>query len=289
MIITRLKGGLGNQLFQYAAGLVLAKKFDEELKLDVSGFEHPSHMNSDTPRTYRLKAFAISGGVASKEEAMNARNPYGILSRLWRFFNQRILKRNVYFDYHPDYFKKRHNYVEGYFQSEKNFLDIEKEIRNEFTLKKEFETEFFVIQKEEIVSKNCVSVHIRRGDYVKDQKTQNFHGNCSKDYYERGMEYIQSNVADPTFCFFSDDIEWTKKEFGEHPKHLFVSNPRLEDYEELVLMSFCKHHIIANSSFSWWGAWLNTNPHKIVVTPKKWLQVDPDPQPNILPDSWVRM
>lgn len=289
MIITRLKGGLGNQLFQYAAGLMLAKKFNEELKLDVSGFEHPSHMNSDTPRTYQLKAFAISGGVASKEEAMNARNPYGILSRLWRFFNQRILKRNVYFDYHPDFFNTYHGYVEGYFQSEKNFKEIENLVRKEFELKKEFESSLFLKEKEGILGKNCISVHIRRGDYVKDSKTQNFHGNCSKEYYEKGMECIQSKVESPTFCFFSDDIEWTKKEFGEKEQYVFISNPELEDYEEMMLMSLCKHHIIANSSFSWWGAWLNQNPNKIVITPQKWLQVEPDPQPNILPESWIRM
>ena len=86
---------------------------------------------------------------------------------------------------------------------------------------------------------------------------------------------------------FSDDIEWVKEEFGEGENFVFVSCPELEDYEELMLMSFCAHNIIANSSFSWWGAWLNANPHKIVIAPKKWVNIEPNPQPNVIPEGWI--
>lgn len=185
------------------------------------------------------------------------------------------------------FFTKKRKYIEGYFQSEKNFQDIRNKARDEFSLKPEFQTEVFLAEKNKIDKEKSVSVHIRRGDYVTDKKTNSFHGTCSKDYYERGMEIVKSKVDAPLFYFFSDDIEWVKNEFGDHPSFYFVSNPKLEDYEELTLMSTCAHNIIANSSFSWWGAWLNQNKNKIVIAPKRWVNIEPNPQPNILPEGWI--
>jgi len=286
MIITRLKGGLGNQLFQYVAGFRVASKYNEQLKLDVTGYENPKHMNSDTPRKYRLHAFNLSFGVATSDEAMKARNPLGLFSKVLRAFNQKILKKN-YIDYHPEFFKKKHSYIEGYFQSEKNFEGIEDKISKEFQLKKEFESESFLFEKNKIDKNKSVSVHVRRGDYANDKTTNNYFGTCSLEYYKQAMDYMESKVQNPVYYFFSDDIEWVKKKFGLQDNYIFVSNPKLEDYEELILMSICSHNIIANSSFSWWGAWLNNNPNKIVIAPKKWVNVEPNPNPNIIPEGWV--
>lgn len=286
MIITRLKGGLGNQMFQYATGLVVATRYKEEMKLDVAGYDNPLHVNSDTPRKYRMHAFNLSCGVATTEEAMKARNPLGIISKLLRAFNQRVLKQS-YIDYEPYFFKKYHRYVEGYFQSEKNFMEVEDKIRKEFTLKKEYESLFFLEEKSNIDITKSVSVHIRRGDYANDKETNNYFGTCSLEYYKKAIDLIKLKIENPIFYFFSDDIEWVKKEFGEDPYFKFISNPKLEDYEELLLMSLCAHNIIANSSFSWWGAWLNKNPSKIVIAPKKWVNVEPNPHPNIFPEGWV--
>ena len=288
MIIIKLKGGLGNQMFQYAAGLAAAFRRDQELRIDATGYDDPRVINSDTPRKYGLYTFNISGKIAMSEEAIKARNPYGIFSKAFRLFNQRFLKR-YYIDYDPDFFKKDHKYIEGYFQSEKNFIDIKEKVAKEFTLKKEFESESFLIEKNKINKTKSVSVHIRRGDYISDPKTNSVHEVCSKEYYERAIDLMKSKIEAPVFYFFSDDIEWVKKEFGEREDFKYISSPNLKEYEELILMSVCAHNIIPNSSFSWWGAYLNQNQNKVVIAPKKWVNIKPDPHPNITPESWVRI
>lgn len=288
MILTRLKGGLGNQMFQYATGLEMATRYNEILKLDATGYDDERHVKSDTPRKYRLFPFAISGEVAPLDEVMKIRNPYGFFSRLVRAFSQKVL-RKYHIDYEPDYFNKKRTYVEGFFQSEKNFSTVKDRIRQEFTLKKEYESPAFLDAKKMVAKKNSVSVHIRRGDYANHTLTNSYFGTCSKEYYLKAIAYISSKVENPTFYFFSDDIEWAKKEFGESSTYNYISNPALQDYEELILMSLCSHNILANSSFSWWSAWLNNNPSKIIIAPKKWLNVVPDPQPNIVPETWIRL
>src|SRR3972149_11689044 len=174
MIIVRLKGGLGNQMFQYATGLAVASRRGQELKLDSTGYDDPRVINSDIPRKYALYAFSISGSIAVRDEVGKARNPYGVFSKAVRFFNQKVL-RKYYADYDPAFFKKNNKYIEGYFQSEKNFGNIKEKVVKEFTLKKEFESEFFLTEKNKLDRTKSVSVHIRRGDYVYDPKINSVH------------------------------------------------------------------------------------------------------------------
>lgn len=286
MIVTKLKGGLGNQMFQYAAGLAVSLAWNEELKLDIIGYDDPRYVHANTPRQYRMFPFRLSASIATVSEVEKSRNPLGIISKLLRAFNQRVL-RKYYVDYDASLFKKRNNYLEGYFQSEKNFINTKDRVLKEFTLKKE--SDVFMTEKNKIDRMNGVSVHIRRGDYVSDQKTKSTHGVCSEEYYKQAIDLMRTKVKAPIFYFFSDDIEWVKKEFGENADFKYVSNPKLEEYEELMLMASCAHNIIANSSFSWWGAYLNQNPNKIVIAPKKWVNKEPDPHPNIVPEGWVRL
>lgn len=288
MMIVKLKGGLGNQMFQYATGLAASSILGEELKLDATGYDDPRYINADTPRQYRLFPFNPSAGIATPNEVKMYKYPFGIFSKAKRFAVLRVLKRH-YSDYDPSFFKKYHKYIEGYFQSEKNFINIKDRVLKEYTLKKEFESEVFLAEKKKIDITKSVSVHIRRGDYVSDPKTKSAHGVCSEEYYKQAIDIMRTKVRTPIFYFFSDDIEWVKKEFGEHADFKYVSNSKLEDYEELMLMASCAHNIIANSSFSWWGAYLNQNSNKIVVAPKKWVNKVPDPHPNIIPEGWVRL
>jgi len=288
MIITRLKGGLGNQMFQYAVGRAVALSCGQELKLDATGYDDPRYINADTPRQYRLFPFNISAKPATPNEVKKYKYPFSVFSKAARFVNLVLLKKHNT-DYNPNFFEKSHRYIDGYFQSEKNFLNAKKEIIREFTLKKEFESAIFLVEKNKMDKERSVSVHIRRGDYVSDPKTQAAHGVCSKEYYEQAMNLIREKIENPSFYFFSDDIEWVNKEFGDKSDYRYVSNPSLQDYEELMLMTSCAHNIIANSSFSWWGAYLNKNPEKIVVAPKKWVNVVPDPHPNIIPEGWIRI
>lgn len=282
MTILKLKGGLGNQMFQYATGLAYAIKNGSELRLDASGFDNTSPRS--TAREFRLDRFSITAPIASPEEIKEAAYPYGVVSRAISLFKKRILKLR-YLDYHPQLLRQKNlSYMEGYFQSEKNFVEIEKRVREEFTPK--IQSDIFSNIKENLSKTNSVAVHIRRGDYVSDQRANAYHGTCSKGYYESAMRFMSENLQDPLFVFFSDDIEWTQREFGEQSNFLFINEPRLQDYEELLLMASCKHNIIANSSFSWWGAWLNDDPKKIIIAPKDWTLRKPNPHPNIIPSTW---
>jgi len=298
MIITRLQGGLGNQMFQYAAGRAISAKHHQELKLDISGYGQVVYNikgHQDAPRSYRLRFFQIQAGVATPEEIASAKYRFGPLSKGWRLFRHKVL-RKFYVDYHPDVIEKGYvdafhpSYVEGFFQSEKNFSDISSQIRNELSLKPEHVSPAMATTIQEMrFARNAVSLHVRRGDYVTNASVNSAHGTCSPEYYAEAIAYIKNHAADPHFFVFSDDIKWVKQNLPIEGGVTYVSNPDLQDYEEISLMSHCKHNIVANSSFSWWGAWLNPDlGDKIVIAPKRWMAND-DSHPNIIPDGWVRL
>jgi hypothetical protein len=149
---------------------------------------------------------------------------------------------------------------------------------------------FSIMQKADI----SISIHIRRGDYVQNKKTGKHHGNCSSEYYKNALDEILSKLSkgqreNVRLFIFSDDIEWARKNLSFACPSVFVSNPATPDYEELVLMSKCSHHIIANSSFSWWGAWLDSNPQKIVIAPAKWFNTRQSLYKDIVPSSWIKI
>ncbi len=188
---------------------------------------------------------------------------------------------------------RNNSYLEGAWTSEKHFIGFKDIIRNDFTLKN-------TPSKETIASKNLirssspsVSVHIRRGDYVTDQKTKMYHGQCDMSYYEKAIETISSrikvNVHDLNVFVFSDDIEWSKINMKLPARLNFVSNMEIPDYEEIYLMSLCDHHIIANSTFSWWGAWLNPKHDKIVVAPKRWSIKQSHLYGDVVPPEWLKI
>jgi len=281
MIIIKLKGGLGNQMFQYATGISLAMKNADELFIDNGEYEK---INRDIPRNYELSGFDITSNIATQKQIDSVLNPFSKISHL---FNQKIL-RKFYRDYHSEIMKQKGNiHLDGFFQSEKYFENIRPTILREFSLKNPIPNQNLL---EEIENNNSISIHIRRGDYIKNKETNSYHGTCSKEYYESAIKNIKSQFPDAVFYFFSDDIKWVKENFdidgnatkiGTDEDH---SNP-----EELILMSKCKHNIIANSSFSWWAAWLNQNPNKIVIAPKKWVNKVPNPHPNITPETWTKL
>ncbi len=286
MPILKLKGGLGNQMFQYATGLAIHNKFEGTLSLDITGYDHESVKNSDEPREFKLNAFNISAGPASPEEILRNKYPLGLFSKAQRFLSQKIFRRFNQ-DYCPKYINKNHRYIEGYFQSEKNFLEVENKVRTEFTLINE--SGIFLKFKHQFQDMNSVAVHIRRGDYVTHKGANAHYGVLPKEYYNQAIDLIDNRITDCTFVFFSNDIDWVEKEFGTNPKFIYIKEKNLQDYEELILMSLCKHNIIANSSFSWWSAWLNKNPEKIVICPSNWSKMSPNPHPNITPESWIKI
>lgn len=320
MIFTKIKGGLGNQMFQYACGRAVSLKRKDTLKLDISGYINQS--NSDTSRAYRLSYFNLSDEIkiATPEEITSVMYPYGICSRLWQKTGGKILKKifkRYYIDYHPEILElgkvglndtsnksgenKRNIYLDGFFQSEKYFLDIREVILKDLelisTVRAEVSPTF--LEFESLIKSKpwSISLHVRRGDYVTNAHAFKTHFVDLTEYYKRSISVISKKMmeagmdTEPHFFVFSDDITWVRQNMNipGNATYIVCSNGKnLEDYEELTLMSFCKNNIIANSSFSWWGAWLNRNSEKIVIAPKQWTAKNTE-NPNIIPETWIKL
>lgn len=302
MIITKIQGGLGNQMFQYAIGRHLAYLNKTELKLDISFYKDPK---KNTFRKYALGNFNIIENFISDDEAKkikinnfhNKSLPTRILRRILKSLEERkpIYKRSYirepYFHFCEEILKikdKKYVYLYGHWQSEKYFKGIENIIRREFTLKNSLSQPAESILKQ-IKNTNSVSLHIRRGDYAKNEKTNRFHGICSLKYYHQALKIITSKISKPRLFIFSDDILWAKKNLKTKNPITFVSGIGIGDAEEIILMSQCRHNIIANSTFSWWGAWLNNNPHKIVIAPRQWFNIPSINTKDVYPKNWIKI
>jgi len=288
MIIVNLIGGLGNQMFQYALGRRLALLNDATLKFDLENLRLSRklklkkwvlglfNIGITMPRNYGLYVFNIEENVMTRKEIQKLNLPL-------------VSEPEPKFCFHPEILQTKGDcYLKGFWQAEKYFKDIEDGLRKDFTLKKEFSIDDLAIAKE-IKNGNAVSLHIRRGDYVTKAVVNKFHGTCSLKYYEDAVEYICQKGNNPKFYIFSDDIAWVKKNLNIKNDAVFVSDGKLKDYEELTLMTYCKHNIIANSSFSWWGAWLNPQAEKIVIAPKNWLSDAGANTCDLIPENWIRL
>ncbi|SEB81202.1 Glycosyl transferase family 11 [Maribacter dokdonensis] len=285
MIIAFLTDRLGNQLFQYAAAKALAIKNNTTVKLNKNFYTEQIGMGA-----YELHHFNIPEEFATKAELKHYMWPNDSLTyRILR----KIFPKKVYFERtggFDDNFKNLGDMVclRGFWQSYKYFEDIEDIIRKEFSIKHPLQGNNLVMA-EKIQNCNAVSVHIRRGDYLKPENTGNY-VSCSIKYYKAAIQLMQKKLENPSFFFFSDDIEWVKENFKDNKHNYFVDfNTGKTAYEDLRLMTFCKANIIANSTFSWWAAWLNNNSSKVVVAPKKWF-VDPEHSTkNLYPPNWISL
>ncbi len=289
MIIVNLKGGLGNQMFQYALGKRLALQNSNELKLHIEGLARANEIGN-IYRPFSLEKFNIEKNICTDEETRRLKYPYGIFSKGWRYFSTKLLRRaNVLFD--PNILTWRGDiFLDGYWQSPKYFADIRDTLCQEFTLKEESET---VQQyRQRIRETDSVAIHVRRGDYVSSPTVLRRFGVCSLPYYQNAIQYVLTNVSTsvstPHFFIFSDDIDWVKANLNISDTAVFISSPELSDADELYLMSQAKHNIIANSSFSWWAAWLNQNPAKIVVAPTPWFD-RAKYDASLIPSTWITL
>lgn len=287
MIITHLKGGLGNQMFQYACGYSIAKDYKSTNKLDISYFS--SIPSNHTKRVFELSQFNISSSVAKDSEIKELIRRKNYISKLIGNISSKVY--TIFTGIYPieKYFGIKNLYLDGYFQSEEFFIKYRDDILKEFTLIKDLETkEYKEVSNNISAGKNTISMHIRRGDYVADLKTAKHHGILDVEYYKEALAHI--NIENPSIYVFSDDIDWVKVNFTFLPKKTyFVSKHKFSSAQEMTLMSLCKHNIIANSSFSWWGAWLNQNNEKIVIVPKKWTQSLLSINTRITPKDWYRI
>ena len=277
-------------MFQYAAALRLASKRSTSVGLHL--------WLEGTQRRYGLRAFRISGKQVSRQHVRKL-----VGNRLHERVHRRVraglgiaprdveLQEKSPFQFDPEALTAPDGvYMYGYWQSERYFADAEQVIRREFQLAQEPRQELRPLLSQ-IERENAVSLHIRRGDYVAASEADPLHYPCDLSYYRAAVEYIASKVANPCFFLFSDDPEWVRENLKlDQPMILVSRNGQTEDFEEMHLMSRSKHHIIANSTFSWWGAWLNADPDKIVVAPRQWYRKEAGLEvPDKTPDTWVRL
>jgi hypothetical protein len=294
------QGGLGNQLFQFIIGYILAKKNNIKLRLDIERFN-----------SYNRK-FELNNFPNIKKMKIPIIKNYNLIKIFFLFFYPKILKilkilkifnilnsfiplEKEKLEESPFIFNKnllnkkffRNTTISGFFQSEKYFVNYKKEVLNLFK---------FPLSNNKVISNylnivkktNSIAIHIRRGDYITNSNARRFHGILPYSYYKNALRQIKSKVSKPTIFIFSDDIESVKKNFLflNDEKCIFVyTNSSIQD---LHIMSNCKYFIIANSSFSWWGAWLSNYKKKIVYSPKKWVR-EKILTKDILPRNWKKI
>lgn len=262
-MIIKINGGLGNQMFQYAHGRNLELQ-GKKIIFDTSFF-YGNRSSIDTPRTFTLDKLNIDTNATFSDE----RHP--IIDTLHKIQGKMGITH------------------EGHFQSEKYFKNIEAVIRREFTPKNPLTRETMISQGEIASATNSVCLHVRRGDYVTNNATNAYHGTCDIEYYKKALNIITEKIGtrDINIFVFSDDISWVKENLQLPYPTIYADNPNIPDYEKMYLMSLCQHNIIANSSFSWWGAWLNKNKGKIVIAPKQWFANKTSTELDILPKDWI--
>ncbi len=294
MIIIKLLGGLGNQMFQYAVASVIAQKHNVPVKMDLRGL----YAGEDIRTKYELHIFGIPEEQATHREYFPYFRQTLFKSKvLWNFIKKikKIRKyRETDFRYNPDLIKNStpNMYLSGLFQSEKYFVAERDFILNLYSFP-ELEEKKNIEIADKILNTNSVSLHIRRGEFANDKKINQLIGTVPLEYYYKAIEFIAQYFASPVFFIFSDDPQWVKENLKiNHPHYVIDWNTGDKHWRDMQLMSLCKHNIIANSTFSWWGAWLNQNPDKIVIAPKQWFTgqlAEKYDTTDLIPEKWIRL
>ena len=286
-VIVRLEGGLGNQLFQYATGRTIALATGRDLLLDTSAYRE------DRLRSYQLDRFAIAARPLRRGDV-----PY---LKLRRSRLGAILPRRSRVEIVREVFPARvpvwpeapvddagTPYLIGYWQSERYFAPIADTIRREVRVNAAPEGRNARLL-DEIAASDAVAIHVRRGDYVSNPAATAYHGLCGLDYYRAAIRRLAGSVPRPHCFVFSDDLDWVRANLDTGHPTTFVGHNTDTPWEDLRLMAACRHFIVANSSFSWWGAWLGEWPGKQVIAPARWFQADHGGEGEIVPAGWLRM
>ncbi len=275
MVVIKLSGGLGNQMFQYAAARTLADKKNENLILDISTYQ------SDTLRVFELESFNIRASILNEKKwFINF-----LLRNIFRFPNIILqifrIRKEESLLYDEKFFKKNYYLIKGYFQTEKYFLNNKKKLLNDFTL------------KNNDIKVNCrhnkgipnIAVHVRLGDYLFDKKNSEVHGICSLKYYKRSIKKMREIYGEINLICYSDDIEWCKKNLSEIKFDSYINPDSGSPSSDLIRMSYNDGFIISNSTFSWWAAWISNSSRKIVIAPSPWFKNSM--MNDIIPDDWI--
>lgn len=292
MKIVKLKGGLGNQMFQNAFAKYVAKHTKDEVKLDFSSY---AELVNDDIRKPRLLKFNISQGVASEKEiAQHTLLSHGgnslSFSYKVKILFEAIFNKKYCFEWkRGDLLSgkqvKKYDYFDGYWQSIEYIEPLRNYLLEEFTPNYEI-SDSAKRQIEEMQVHDSVFVGVRKGDYTANAKARKHYGIITNEYYLKAMEYVTTKVENPVFHIFSNDIEWCKKnlDFKDYKVVFRGKEVQTDDFEELMIMKSCKHAIISNSTFNWWGAFLINNPARVIVCPLRWF--NDDTPINIVPKEW---
>lgn len=296
MIVVRLKGGLGNQMFQYAFGKYLATKYNTKLKLDLSFLHDRTPKENFIFRSYDLDIFTLKANFVNKMDlALFSLSDYKLLNILhkvlFRIGRKYTVIRESHFQFDKTELSFPNNvYLDGYWQSEKYFIDVEDQIRLDFTFKNELIGKSNDLA-EKIESTNSICLNVRREDYVHLESSG--HGFIDQNYFYKAIDLLSKETIDFEIFVFSDDIDWCIKNLSFNTKTTYVTHEYkgLKFAEYLQLMTQCKHFVIPNSTFGWWGAWLNPNPDKIVIAPKQWFADEKmnNQTQDLIPETWIRL
>lgn len=295
MIIANIVGGLGNQMFQYACSLSLARDLAAPLKFTTDLFGQYTYHNGP-----ELEAvFGINLDIASRTELRRMIGAARVAPAVRRALAWQGLRfmRGRHFLVEPSHrhwtelglHACRGAYLQGYWQSELYFDRHAATVRKEFTFKEPLRGRNEEVARA-VVQSPSVSMHIRRGDYVSNPKTLALHGVCNMDYYARAIECVRNRVHGAQFFAFTDDPQWVRTSvLPRFPDVIMVEgNQGSQSHNDMQLMSLCRHHIVANSSFSWWAAWLGERDDTIVIAPERWFAAEID-SGDIVPMRWERM
>lgn len=288
MIVVRIWEGLGNQLFQYAYARALQLRTGEKVYIDNRRCFSKELEGHRIRRQYELDNFNIKIlPLNNVEKIFPFLENRTYIQKIIYFISQKKIAyihfyREESVEYKEDLKWLRGNrYIMGWFQNEKYFNDFKTIILRDISPKKKIKLSRKI--KKIIDEENTVSIHVRRGDFKSNNNI------LPIEYYVKAIQIMQNSINNPYYIIFTDDVEWVKKNLTIVEKYMFISNEHLKDYEELLVMSKCKNNIIANSTFSWWGAWLNQNEKKIVIGPEKWFLCGKNRMINIMPDDWIKV
>ena len=295
-MIIHVNCGLGNQMFQYAFGQAIGMSTGINVSYDLSWFEKKNIAETGTPRKYELNVFETNI-IEPKLFYLLKYDLYdsSFIHRLYKkalrstgIVNLLYEQNEFMIDYSLINRINKKSYIVGYFQTEDYFIKYENSIRNMFRFRYEL-SENSKKYYNDILKSNSVGIHIRRGDFLKYKSF----GTCSNEYYINAIKYILSKIDAPKFFIFSDDLNWVKEQSFFNNLNISYVEGNIEDksYEDMRLMSLCRHNIISNSSFSWWGSWLNNNQNKIVIAPKRWFADDNmnAKVKRLIPSSWIKL
>ncbi len=296
MVIVKIMDGLGNQMFNYALGRSLSLQLGYPLKLDITSFSE----EREFPFTYKLHYFNIPQDIASTHEIEQIRDGYHLnplqeaafkLRRRLASYHEKPYVQERYYHFDPDILKIRDNtYLAGLWQSEKYFRPVAEQLRKDFVLKSKPDplNQTFADQ---ICAVNSISLHHRRQEFAGERGKQDNQVVMTQEYYDKALAYICQRVENPHLFIFSDEMDWVKANLRFNLPVVYVDHNREEEkhIEDFRLLSMCRYNIISTSTFSWWSAWCNPNPDKIVIAPKTWFSGGHNDPRDVVPESWIRI